>query len=168
MSQELFKSSPGNTERGIGPGQFSVPDITAAEVYSLKCSSPLSWKHDRPKKWNSYSYALCCHVLSSNFGVQWPVGLLLIRPLPLENGLIFSSAKVMDNTFKMERYCYHAVDGTEDDKHKCRMVNVGEKPWNKLALPEKTAPDGIALFSSSLRNKSGRNITHKMLWYHRY
>ena len=69
----------------------------------------------------------------------------------------------MDNTFKMEGYCYRAVDGTEDDKHKCRMVNVGEKPWNKLALPEKTAPDGIALFSSSLRNKSGRNITHKML-----
>lgn len=37
------------------------------------------------------------------------------------------------------------------------------KVMSSLTVPEMTAPDGIALFSSSLRNKSSRNITHKVL-----
>ena len=37
------------------------------------------------------------------------------------------------------------------------------KVMSSLTLPEMTAPDGIALFSSSLRNRSSRNITHKVL-----
>ena len=43
-----------------------------------------------------------------------------------------------------------------DDQH---GVDLGIK----LALPEDTAPDDTALFSSSLRIKSSRNITHKVL-----
>ena len=43
------------------------------------------------------------------------------------------------------------------------MINIENLGNLKLALPENTAPDSIDLFSSSLKNKSGGNITHKLL-----
>ena len=43
------------------------------------------------------------------------------------------------------------------------MINMENFGNLKLALPENTAPDSIALFSSSLRNKSSGNITYKVL-----
>ena len=47
--------------------------------------------------------------------------------------------------------------------HWVQMISVGETLELKLALPENTTPDSIALFSSSLRNKSRWHITHKVL-----